>query len=88
MKMIVATLRDYDTEAVSNNLVEMGFTVTRIASTGGFLRQGRCTLMVGIEDMHVDDAIQAINDICSPTVEPYLKRATIYVLNVEHFERV
>ena len=83
MKMIVATLRDYDTEAVSNNLVEMGFTVTRIASTGGFLRQGRCTLMVGI-----DDAIQAINDICSPTVEPYLKRATIYVLNVEHFERV
>jgi uncharacterized protein YaaQ len=88
MKLIVAILRDNDNDAISNRLVEMGCTVTQIASTSGLLRQGRCIFMVGIEDEYVDDAIQAINDICEPTVEPYLKRATIFVLNVEHFEKV
>lgn len=88
MKMIVAILRDFDTEPVSSKLVELGFTVTRIASTGGFLRQGRTTLMIGVEANRVDHAIQVIHDNCSPTVEPYRKRATIFVLNVEHFEKV
>ncbi len=86
MKMMVAILRDEDTVSISNKMVDMGFNVTRIASTGGFLRQGRSTLMVGLEDEYVDQAIQAINEICVPTIEPYLRRATIFILDVEYFE--
>jgi len=85
-KMIVAILKDTDTVPVSEAMVDMGYCVTRIASTGGFLRQGRSTLMAGVDSDEVDKAIQAINENCLPTVEPILKRATVFVLNVEHFE--
>ena len=88
MKMIVAILKDDDTDAVSRAFGEMGLTATRVASTGGFLRQGKSTLMVGVEDSNVDQAIQLINNNCAPTVEPFLRRATIFVLNVEYFEQL
>ena len=88
MKMIVAILKDEDAESVTEALANLGLCVTRIASTGGFLRQGRSTLMVGVSEDSVDEAIQAINVNCPPTVEPVLKRATVFVLNVEHFERI
>jgi uncharacterized protein YaaQ len=88
MKMIVSIVKDEDTDPVIVALAEQGYTVTRIASTGGFLRQGRSTLMVGVEANKVDDAIQVINDNCAPTVEPILRRATLFVLNVEHFEEL
>ena len=87
MKMIVAILQDEDTENVAQALINSNLCVTEIASTGGFLRQGSTTLMIGVEDETVDDAIQIINNNCTPSVEPMLKRATLFVLNVEHFEK-
>jgi uncharacterized protein YaaQ len=88
MKMIVAILKDEDTESVTEALVGLGLCVTRIASTGGFLRQGRSTLMVGVKGTDVNRAIELINENCAPTVEPIVKRGTVFVLNVEHFEQV
>jgi len=87
MKMIVAILQDEDAETVSQALLSSELCVTEIASTGGFLRQGSSTLMIGLDDAAVDDAIQIINNNCTPSVEPMLKRATLFVLNVEHFEQ-
>ena len=87
MKMIVAILKDEDTETVTQALLESELYVIRIASTGGFLRQGSSTLMIGVNDADVDEAIQVINTNCTPSVEPMLKRATLFVLNVEHFEQ-
>jgi uncharacterized protein YaaQ len=88
MKMIVAILKDEDAEAVSQALIGMGLCVTRIASTGGFLRQGTSTIMVGVENEKVDEAIKVIQENCAPTVEPILRRATVFVFNVEHFEQI
>jgi uncharacterized protein YaaQ len=87
-KMLIAILQDEDTDCVTAALVEMGFCVTRIASTGGFLRQGKSTVMVGLPNEMVDQAIQIINNNCAPTIEPVLKRATVFVLNVEQFEQI
>ena len=87
MKMIVAILQDEDAEASTQALSKSELCVTRVASTGGFLRQGSSTLMIGVEDQDVDEAIQIININCTPSVEPMLKRATLFVLNVEHFEQ-
>ena len=88
MKMIVAILQDEDSESVSQAIQDSDLCVTRIASTGGFLRQGSSTLMIGVEDSQVDQAIELINDHCAPTVEPVHRRATIFVINVEHFEQI
>lgn len=87
MKMIVAILQDEDADTVTKALMNSELCVTEIASTGGFLRQGSSTLMIGVDDEAVDEAIQMINTNCTPTVEPMQKRATLFVLNVEHFEQ-
>ena len=70
MKMIVAIIRDSDNDAVSQALVTSGFRVTRIASTGGFLRRGSSTLMIGVEDDKVDVAIQVLKDNTTPLKKP------------------
>jgi len=88
MKLIIVILRDEITESVSRALVTSNFRVTRIASTGGFLRRGSTTLMIGLEDQKVDDAIQVIRNNCIPTTEPGFKNATLFVLNVARFEQL
>ncbi|MBT3392259.1 MAG: hypothetical protein HN413_17815 [Chloroflexi bacterium] len=88
MKMIISILKDDDTDAVSDALMEQDYHVTRIASSGGFLRQGRSTLMIGVPAEEVDQAIQIVNENCVPTIEPMMRKATVFVLNVEYFEHI
>jgi uncharacterized protein YaaQ len=88
MKMIVAIIRDKDNEPVSQALVKDGFRVTRIASTGGFLRRGLSTLMIGVSDDQVDMAIQVIKNSASPPEENGTKRVTLFVLNVAGFSQI
>jgi len=88
MKLIIVILRDEDSEPVSQALISEGYRVTRIASTGGFLRRGSTTLMIGVEDNKVDEAIQVVRENCVVTIEPGLKRATLFVLNVDMFTQI
>jgi uncharacterized protein YaaQ len=88
MKLIIAIVRDEDSENISHALIDCDFRVTRIASTGGFLRRGNTTLMIGVEDEKVDEAIQLIRTNSTSTVEKGMKRATLFVINIENFEQV
>jgi uncharacterized protein YaaQ len=88
MKMIVAIIRDHDNEPVSNALINAGFRVTRIASSGGFLRRGSSTLMIGTDADKVDQAIQLIRDNTSLQEDQGLKRATLFVLDVKEFSQI
>lgn len=88
MKLIVSILRDEDSDPVSQALISDGFRVTRIASTGGFLRRGSTTMMIGVEDDRVDRAIEIVRDNCALSVEPGLKRATLFVLDVNQFTQL
>jgi len=85
MKLIIAIIRDEDNDAVSHMLTQESFRVTFIASTGGFLRSGRSTLLIGVEDEPVQRALEIIRENCSPAPEPKQKRATIFVVNVLEF---
>ena len=88
MKLVLVILRDKDFEAVSSALVSGGFRVTRIASTGGFLKRGSSTLLCGVEDEKVEETIHLINQTLPQDTEPGMKRATLFVLNVARFEQV
>ncbi|MDX9849250.1 MAG: cyclic-di-AMP receptor [Anaerolineaceae bacterium] len=85
MKMIIAIVRDRDTNPVSTALTSSEFRVTHIASTGGFLRRGNSTIFIGVEDEKVDQALEIIRTNLEPPDDPEQKRATIFVLNVNHF---
>jgi uncharacterized protein YaaQ len=88
MKMVIAIIRDIDDENVTHALTDSKFRVTCIASTGGFLHRGNNTLLIGLEDEQVDQALQIIRDTCSPSLPPNNWRATIFVLKINQFIRV
>lgn len=85
MKLIIAILRDVDNEPVSHALTSANFRVTMVASTGGFLRRGSTTLLVGVDDEQLDTALDTIRKNCTPPSEPGVKRATIFVIKVDQF---
>ena len=85
MKLIIAIVKDVDTEAVSNALTSAQFRVTTIASTGGFLRRGLNTLLCGLEDEQVQQALQVIRSSFPPPENPEEKRCTMFVINVNEY---
>jgi uncharacterized protein YaaQ len=64
MKLVVAVVQDKDSNRLSNALVKSGFRATKLASTGGFLRAGNTTFMIGIEDERISEVLQVIKDNC------------------------
>ncbi|MBW7477369.1 cyclic-di-AMP receptor [Paenibacillus oenotherae] len=64
MKLVIAIVQDKDSNRLSNALVREGFRATKLASTGGFLRAGNTTFMIGIEDERVSDVMQVIKSNC------------------------
>jgi len=87
MKMMIAIVKDHDAETVTQTLTAENFRVTRVASTGGFLRSGVVTLFIGVEDENVEAAMRVLREGLSPAKEGE-KRATVFVVPVEHFEQV
>jgi len=88
MKMIVVILSDDDSNTVIQAMDKVGFVVSKIDSTGGFLRQGNTTLMIGVPKEQVNKAIEIINDCFELSIDPLARKATIFVLNVEYFEQI
>ena len=86
--MVIAIVKDTDAEKVSQALLTTGFRVTQLATTGGFLRGGATTLMTGIENEEVEQALRVIREQFTPSQENDDKQATLYVLNVKDFKRV
>jgi uncharacterized protein YaaQ len=64
MKLVIAVVQDKDSNRLSNALVKEGFRATKLASTGGFLRAGNTTFMIGTEDERVQEALEVIKANC------------------------
>ncbi len=121
MKLVVAIVQNEDADDLIDGLTAAHYGATRLASTGGFLRQGNTTVIVGV----LDEAVQNVLDIVArhsqsrrqPVTNPFpdsatlaakksasastplehiltggseiqTGRATIFVLNLDRYERV
>ncbi|GAB6092627.1 cyclic-di-AMP receptor [Furfurilactobacillus curtus] len=62
MKMIVAIVQDKDSNRLSNQFIEQNIRATKLSSTGGFLRSGNTTFLIGIEDDRVDEVLNLIKE--------------------------
>lgn len=87
MKMIIMIIKDNEADTVTQALTSAEYRVTRVASTGGFLRSGFITLLLGVEDERVDSAIELVRSKLKPSTGNE-KRATLFVIPVERFEQV
>ena len=80
MKLVIAVIHEKDQRHVQDSLLESGFQFTNVASTGGFLREGNVTLMVGVDEDQVSQLIEVVRESCQtreqyvnvmpPTMEP------------------
>lgn len=88
MKLMIVILGDEVAEEALRDLIEREFRVTRVASTGSFLRRGNTTLLIGTQDDRVDDALEIIRRVRAVQAGEDQPRATVFVLDVEHFEQL
>ncbi|MCL1632446.1 cyclic-di-AMP receptor [Sporolactobacillus sp. CPB3-1] len=64
MKLVVAVVQDKDSNLLQKSLVDANFHATKLASTGGFLRSGNTTFLIGTEDIRVDKLLDLIREHC------------------------
>ncbi|MBS7577879.1 MULTISPECIES: cyclic-di-AMP receptor [unclassified Enterococcus] len=62
MKMILAIVQDKDANRLSNKFIDHNVRATKLSSTGGFLKSGNATFIVGIEDERVDEVLKLIEE--------------------------
>lgn len=86
MKLIIAIVRDTDSDQVSHALTSSSFRVTGVASSGGFLRKGKTTLLIGVEDEQVETALTVIRASVSQEKDEKEQRVVIFVVKVEAFD--
>ena len=64
MKLIYAIIRYDNEDDVTTSLTKHKFSVTRLSTTGGFLKKGNTTLMIVTEAERVDEAVEIIKKDC------------------------
>ncbi len=87
MKMIIVIVKDQEADAVARALTTAEYRVTRVASTGGFLRSGMATLLVGVDDARLEAALTLIREAL-PAAEPGEKRGMLFVVPILQYEQV
>ena len=85
MKLIISIIPGNDCEPISLALTEKKFRVTQIASSGGFLRKGNATLLVGVEEEQLDEAIHIIQETSSKTNSNAKQKGVLFVVPVIKF---
>ncbi|MCL2089039.1 MAG: cyclic-di-AMP receptor [Oscillospiraceae bacterium] len=106
MKLVFAIVSKDDSAVVSAALTQDGFFVTKLASSGGFLKAGNATLMICTDDCRVEELVKTVKLYCKKRVQtvqsepseesefiPYnieysVSGATIFITNVERFEKI
>ena len=86
MKLIIVNVNDNDSDILTQAFTAANFRVTRVASTGGFLRRGVTTMLLGVEDPQVDAVVQTVRQALPSKGGE--KRATLFVMPVAHYEQV
>jgi uncharacterized protein YaaQ len=64
VKLVITIVQDADVPKLQTALSERGLRSTKLASTGGFLREGNTTVIIGVEDHEVSGVKSLIHDVC------------------------
>ena len=63
MKLVLAIVQDKDADTLAKEFIQNDVRATKLATSGGFLRAGNTTFIVGIEDDRVNEVLEIIK-IC------------------------
>lgn len=78
MKLVVGIINSDDVNDLLAEITKASFQATKLSTSGGFLKMGNVTVLVGVEDEQVDEVVEIFRSCCSrrtqmiPTTPPYL----------------
>ena len=84
MKLIIAIVQDEDSSRLLSKLMQIGLSATKLATTGGFLKAGNTTLLLGVEEERVQEAVHVIETVCKSRKQ--MTAATTGINNITHGE--
>ena len=91
MKLIIAIVQDDFTNKVVKTLMDNKIRITKLSSTGGFLKSGNTTLFIGVEDEKVDKVVDLVRDQCktksvkSGDDSVMVGGANLFVMDIDSF---
>jgi uncharacterized protein YaaQ len=91
MKMVIAIVPEKHSNEILGALVDMQYRATLISTTGGFLRRGNATLLIGVRDERADGVLQLIQGVCgaiSLRGDSETPWATVFVLDMGQYVQV
>lgn len=87
MKLIVSIVHSDDADQLTNALREGGFSSTKISTTGGFLREGNATFLIGVEEANISRVLEIIKRNCHTRTQyvnplpPVMEPGELYMPN-------
>ncbi len=94
-KLVVTVIQNEVADAVVDALLEAEYRATRLASTGGFLRRGNTTLLIGADEDQVEQVLDLVRQNARSGVAPtdsgdnaMAAAATVFVLDLEEYQRL
>jgi uncharacterized protein YaaQ len=97
VKLTLTVVRNEDADAVVASLIGQGFYVTRLPSTGGFLRAGNTVLLTGLGDDELERMVETVKGRTRLRVQPppsgetdevRVSRAVVFVLGLEELRKL
>ena len=77
MKMIIAIVQDEDSKRVISKLMDAGYRVTKLSTTGGFLMVGNSTQMIGVEEDRLEEALDVLQKYAGHRKETVYQSVTM-----------
>ncbi len=69
MKLLISVVNSDDAHPLIDALMREGYRATMISTTGGFLREGNATLLIGIDDEEVEHVLKIIKTSCHTRIQ-------------------
>jgi uncharacterized protein YaaQ len=94
MKLAITIIQDEFTNKVMKALMAEKIRSTRLSSTGGFLKSGNTTLLIGVDDDKVDFVIDLIKSQCQSTKikngdsKVTVGGANIFIMDIDKHMRI
>ena len=76
-KLLFAVIQGNDSEHLVKALNKAGFYVTILNSMGGFLKKKSCTIMIGLEEDKLPEALKIIKEKAGKRVEQSLESSAL-----------
>jgi len=64
MKLMICIADDYYADEIENRTKRLGYRMTKLSSSGSFLRKGSTTFLFGIPEKEVEVLTESLKSIC------------------------